>query len=63
MTGYASSVIACDAEAGVERMLSPDQTPDGRPGLSLLVFGFFPKLLTDKITPITQQIVERAQSK
>jgi NADH-quinone oxidoreductase subunit M len=30
---------------------------------SLLIFGFFPRLLTDKIAPVTQQIVERAQSK
>jgi formylmethanofuran--tetrahydromethanopterin N-formyltransferase len=40
ITGYATSVIACDAEAGVERELPPDQTPDGRPGLSVLVFAF-----------------------
>ena len=39
-TGYAASVIGCDAEAGVERELSPDETPDGRPGVSLLFFGF-----------------------
>jgi formylmethanofuran--tetrahydromethanopterin N-formyltransferase len=39
-TGYASSVIGCDAEAGVERELGPDQTPDGRPGVSLLLFAF-----------------------
>jgi formylmethanofuran--tetrahydromethanopterin N-formyltransferase len=39
-TGYAASVIGCDAEAGVERELAPDQTPDGRPGVSLLLFGF-----------------------
>jgi formylmethanofuran--tetrahydromethanopterin N-formyltransferase len=39
-TGYSSSVIACDAEAAVERWLSPAETPDGRPGASLLVFGF-----------------------
>ncbi|MBL8797219.1 MAG: formylmethanofuran--tetrahydromethanopterin N-formyltransferase [Planctomycetia bacterium] len=39
-TGYASSVIGCDAEAGIERELSPDDTPDGRPGVSLLFFGF-----------------------
>ena len=39
-TGYASSVIGCDAEAGIERELPPDETPDGRPGVSLLVFGF-----------------------
>jgi formylmethanofuran--tetrahydromethanopterin N-formyltransferase len=40
MTGYATSVIACDAEAAVERSLSPDETPDGRPGVSVLVFAF-----------------------
>jgi formylmethanofuran--tetrahydromethanopterin N-formyltransferase len=39
-TGYAASVIGCDAEAGIERELSPDHTPDGRPGVSLLLFGF-----------------------
>src|SRR5260370_38237857 len=39
-TGYAESVIGCDAEAGIERVLSPDETPDGRPGVSLLLFGF-----------------------
>jgi formylmethanofuran--tetrahydromethanopterin N-formyltransferase len=39
-TGYAASVIGCDAEAGIERELSPSETPDGRPGVSLLFFGF-----------------------
>src|SRR5215831_17926561 len=39
-TGYASSVIGCDAEAGIERQLSPNETPDGRPGVSLLLFAF-----------------------
>jgi formylmethanofuran--tetrahydromethanopterin N-formyltransferase len=39
-TGYAASVIGCDAEASVERELSPDETPDGRPGVSLLFFSF-----------------------
>jgi formylmethanofuran--tetrahydromethanopterin N-formyltransferase len=39
-TGYATSVIACDAEAGVECMLSPNETPDGRPGASILCFAF-----------------------
>jgi formylmethanofuran--tetrahydromethanopterin N-formyltransferase len=40
LTGYSSSVIACDAETGVERMLPSDETPDGRPGASVLLFGF-----------------------
>jgi formylmethanofuran--tetrahydromethanopterin N-formyltransferase len=40
MTGYATSVIACDAEAGSERALGAEETPDGRPGMSVLVFAF-----------------------
>ena len=39
-TGYATSVIACDAEAGIERTLTEDETPDGRPGVSILIFAF-----------------------
>jgi formylmethanofuran--tetrahydromethanopterin N-formyltransferase len=39
-TGYAASVIGCDAEAGIERMLGTDDTPDARPGLALLFFAF-----------------------
>jgi formylmethanofuran--tetrahydromethanopterin N-formyltransferase len=43
--GYGTSVIGCDAEAGVESVLSPQQTPDGRPGASLLFFAFNAKAL------------------
>jgi formylmethanofuran--tetrahydromethanopterin N-formyltransferase len=39
-TGFASSVIGCDTEAAIERVLAPDDTPDGRPGVSLLMFAF-----------------------
>jgi formylmethanofuran--tetrahydromethanopterin N-formyltransferase len=39
-TGYAASVIGCDAEAGIERALVAQETPDGRPGISLLFFAF-----------------------
>ena len=38
--GYGTSVIGCDAEAAVERLLTPDETPDGRPGAALLFFAF-----------------------
>lgn len=40
ITGFATSVIACDCEAGVERSLGPEETPDGRPGIAVLMFGF-----------------------
>ncbi len=38
--GYSSSVIACDLEAGLDCLISKDETPDGRPGAALLAFGF-----------------------
>jgi len=40
MTGFATSVIGCKVEAGIEADVSPEQTPDGRPGVSVLLFGF-----------------------
>src|SRR6202521_872565 len=40
MTGFATSVIGCKLEAGIEAELLPHETPDGRPGVSVLVFGF-----------------------
>ncbi len=40
VTGYASSVIGCDVEAGVERTLNDEETVDGRPGVSILMFAF-----------------------
>ena len=36
MTGFATSVIACGCEAGIEGDV--EGTPDGRPGVSVLVF-------------------------
>ena len=38
MTGFATSVIGCKCEAGIERELSPAETPDQRPGASVLLF-------------------------
>jgi formylmethanofuran--tetrahydromethanopterin N-formyltransferase len=38
MTGFATSVIACGAEAGIERILKPKETADGRPGVTVLLF-------------------------
>ena len=38
MTGFATSVIGCRCEAGIEREIPADDTPDGRPGVSVLLF-------------------------
>ena len=40
LTGFATSVIGCKVEAGIEAELAPDTTPDGRPGISVLLFAF-----------------------
>ena len=40
MCGYATSVIACDCEAGMERDVPAEETVDGRPGVSVLTFAF-----------------------
>jgi formylmethanofuran--tetrahydromethanopterin N-formyltransferase len=40
MTGFATSVIGCKVEAGIEADLLPEDTPDGRPGVSVLLFAF-----------------------
>ena len=47
--GNASSVIGCDAEAGIEREVSAGETIDGRPGVSVLAFAFDKKSLEKAI--------------
>ena len=42
MTGFATSVIGCGCEAGIDRELPPEETPDGRPGVRVLVFAMSP---------------------
>lgn len=53
--GYATSVIGCDAEVGVERFMSPDESPDGRPGASILAFGFTTESLAEAVANRTGQ--------
>ena len=48
-TGFATSVIACGCEAGIEREIAPDETPDGRPGIAVLLFSMSGKELTKQI--------------
>ncbi len=49
MTGFATSVIGCGVEAGIERELGADETPDGRQGLSVLLFAMGSKVLTQQL--------------
>jgi len=38
MTGFATSVLGCKCEAGIERSVPAAETPDGRPGVTVLLF-------------------------
>ncbi len=49
LTGFATSVIACGCEAGIERVLKPSETPDGRPGIAVLLFAMSTKELTKQL--------------
>jgi len=53
MTGFATSVIGCKCEAGIECELDAKRTPDGRPGVSVLLFtpskDDLPKRLMERI--------------
>ena len=57
MTGFATSVIGCKLEAGIEADLPPGETPDGRPGVSVLVFGFDKEGLTGRLVDRIGQTV------
>jgi formylmethanofuran--tetrahydromethanopterin N-formyltransferase len=48
-TGFATSVIGCGCEAGIERELDASQTPDGRPGCSVLLFAASGKTLAQQL--------------
>jgi formylmethanofuran--tetrahydromethanopterin N-formyltransferase len=52
LTGFATSVIGCKCEAGIERDLPGTETPDGRPGLSVL-------LLTMDKESLPHRLIER----
>jgi formylmethanofuran--tetrahydromethanopterin N-formyltransferase len=56
-TGFATSVIACGCEAGIERELDPSETPDGRPGVSCLIFAMGGKGLAKQVETRAGQCV------
>ena len=48
-TGFASSVIGSGAEAGIDYNISPENSPDGRPGVMILLAHPNKKQLKDQI--------------
>lgn len=57
MTGFATSVIGCGCEAGIERELNPGETPDGRPGVAVLLFAMGEKGLIKQLVARAGQCV------
>ena len=57
MTGFATSVIGCGVEAGIEDELPDSRTPDGRPGVSVLMFGMSGKDLAKQLETRTGQCI------
>ena len=56
-TGFATSVIACGCEAGIERELDPSETPDGRHRVAILIFAMGGKGLAKQVETRAGQCV------
>jgi formylmethanofuran--tetrahydromethanopterin N-formyltransferase len=57
MTGFATSVIGCGCEAGIEGDIPSSETPDGRPGVSVLIFTMGKKGLAEQLVNRVGQTV------
>lgn len=51
-TGFATSFIGCPAEAGIDQYYPPEDTPDGRPGYSIII-------CQNKTEKVEEQLLER----
>src|SRR5207244_5339162 len=49
LTGFATSVIACGCEAGIECEIDAADSPDGRPGVAVLLFSMSGKELAKQV--------------
>ena len=58
MSGFATSVIACDCEAAIEKEIPAEESPDGRPGTAVMVYGFSRgKLATSMLNRLGQCVL------
>jgi formylmethanofuran--tetrahydromethanopterin N-formyltransferase len=57
MTGFATSVIGCGCEAGIECEVDPRKTPDGRNGIAVLLFSVSGKELEKQVVRRVGQCV------
>ncbi|MEG3591845.1 MAG: formylmethanofuran--tetrahydromethanopterin N-formyltransferase [Pseudomonadota bacterium] len=57
MTGFATSIIGCGCEAGIESELTKTKTPDKRPGVSVLLFTLDKKSIQKRLVERIGQCV------
>ncbi|HKH80606.1 MAG TPA: formylmethanofuran--tetrahydromethanopterin N-formyltransferase [Methylovirgula sp.] len=57
MTGFATSVIGCGCEASIDCEVEPRDTPDGRPGVRVLIFAMSSKDLQTQLVNRVGQCV------
>src|SRR4029078_10973936 len=57
MSGFGTSVIGAGAEVGIDRELKPEETPDGRPGVRVLLFGFSPDAASAQLKTRVRPVV------
>jgi formylmethanofuran--tetrahydromethanopterin N-formyltransferase len=57
LTGFATSVIACGCEAGIEAKIAAEDSPDGRPGVAVLIFAVSSKELQKQLLSRVGQCV------
>ncbi len=57
LTGFATSVIGCKVEAGIEAELEARATPDGRPGVAILLLAFNTEELAKRVVERVGQSV------
>jgi formylmethanofuran--tetrahydromethanopterin N-formyltransferase len=60
--GFAASVIGCPCEAGLERVLPAEETPDRRPGQAVLLFAMSPEALEKELLARIGQMILPAPS-
>lgn len=51
-TGFATSFIGCSAEAGIDEYVPPENTPDGRPGYSIII-------CQNKVEKVAEELLNR----
>jgi formylmethanofuran--tetrahydromethanopterin N-formyltransferase len=57
MTGFATSIIGCGCEAGIDRELGTRETPDRRPGVRVLILSMSPDELQKQLANRVGQCV------